>query len=61
MYYKMDVTGSYFKKLKLPKLNEFPDIYDIQIFTMICINNRSVNAVWEQKGSANKNVLVCIY
>ena len=27
----------FFKKWKLPKLNEFPDISDVQIFTMICI------------------------
>ena len=42
-------------------LNEFPDIYDVQIFTMICINYRSVNVGRERKASANKEVLVCIY
>ena len=48
-------------KLKLPKLNEFPDIYDIQIFTMICIHYRSLNVERGWKASANKNVLACIY
>ena len=28
---------------KLPKLNEYRDIYDGQTFTMICIHYRSVN------------------
>jgi len=27
----------FFKKRKLPKLNEFSDIYGVQIFTMMCI------------------------
>jgi len=27
----------FFKKRKLPKLNEFSDFYDVQIFTMMCI------------------------
>ena len=34
--------GKIFKKLKrriLPKLNEFPEIYDVQILTVICIHN----------------------
>ena len=48
-------------KRKLPKLNEIQGIYDVQIFMMICINYRSVNVGREQKASANKNVLVCIY
>jgi len=44
------------------KLNEFLDIYDVQIFTMICINYKSVNVCRSgAKASANKNVLVCIY
>ena len=38
-----------FKKRKLPKLNEFPNIYDVQIFTMICIHYRSVNVRQERK------------
>ena len=42
-------------------LNEFPDIYDVQICTMICIIYRSVNVGRERKASANKEVLVCIY
>ena len=36
-------NGSFLKKRKLPKLIEFPDIYDVQIITMICINDRFVN------------------
>jgi len=51
----------FFKKWKLTKLNEFPDIYDVQIFTLKCINYRSVNVEQERKASANKRVLVCIY
>ena len=43
---------------KLPKLNKFPDIYDAQIFTMICINYRSVNVRRQRKAAANKNVLM---
>jgi len=38
---------------KLPKLNNFPDIYDVQIFMMICINYGSVNVWQEQKVSPN--------
>jgi len=48
----------------MPKLNEFPDIRDVQIFTMICINNSSMNVERERKASANKKnciVLYCIY
>ena len=44
---------SLFKKRKLPKLNEFPDIYDVQIITMICINNRFVNVGPERRAYAN--------
>jgi len=45
----------------LPKLNEFIDINDVQIFTMICINYRSMGVGRKLKAYANKNVLVCIY
>jgi len=45
----------------MPKLNEFLDIYDVQIFTMMCINYKSVDDGRERKASANKNVLVWIY
>ena len=38
----------------MPKLNEFPDIYDVQIYTVVCINYRSVNVGRERKASANK-------
>ena len=38
---------------KLPKLNEFPDIYDVEIY-MIYINYRSLNLGRKQKASANK-------
>ena len=37
----------------MPKLNEFPDIYDVQTITMICINYRFVNVGRERKASAN--------
>ena len=30
---------------------DFPDIYDVQMFTMICINYRSVNVERERKAS----------
>ena len=51
----------FFKKRKLPKLNEFSDIYGVQIFTMMCITYIQVNIERERKASANKNVLVSIY
>ena len=60
-YLKSLKTGSFFKKRKLLKLNEFPDIYDVQIITMVCINYRFVNVVRERRASANKNDLVYIY
>ena len=43
------------------KLNEVPDIYDVQILTMKCINYRSVNVGRERNVSTNKYVLVCTY
>jgi len=43
------------------EIAEFPDIYDVQIDTMICINYRSVNVRRERKASANTAVLVCTY
>jgi len=36
----------------MPKLNELPDIYNVHIFTMICINYKSMNVGQEQKASA---------
>ena len=39
-------------KRKLLKLNEFPDIYDVKILKMICINYRSLNVGQERKVSA---------
>ena len=54
-------NGSFLKKRKLPKLIEFPDIYDVQLITMICINYRFVNIGRERRASANKYVLVYIY
>ena len=47
-------NGSFYKKRKLPKLNEFIDINDVQIFTMICINYRSVGVGRKLKAYANK-------
>ena len=43
-----------FLKTEFKYFNEFPDIYDVQIFTMICINERSVDVGRERKAYANK-------
>ena len=43
IFKKFKKTASFFKKRKLPKLNEFRKIYDVQILTVLCINHRSVN------------------
>jgi len=45
----------------MAEVKEFPDICDVQIITMICIDYRSVYVGWKRKASGNKNVLVCIY
>jgi len=42
----------------LPNLNQFPDIYDVQIFTMICMNYRSVNVGLERKRPESKMCLI---
>jgi len=39
--------------LRSRELNEFPDISDVQIFTMICIHYRSGNVRRERKASTN--------
>ena len=36
------------------KLSKFWDIYDVQILTMMCINNRSVNVGRREKGPPKK-------
>jgi len=50
-YLKVKKTGIFFKKRILPKLNEFPEIYDVQILTVICIYYWSVNVWRERKAS----------
>ena len=49
------------KKRIFPKFNEFPEIYDVQILTVICIHYWSVNVWRERKASVNKKLLICIY
>jgi len=38
MFKTLKRTGSFFKKRILPKLNEFSEMYDVQILTVICIH-----------------------
>jgi len=38
MYKDQIYPGSFFKQRILPKLNEFLEIYNVQILTVICIH-----------------------
>ena len=38
IFKKFKKIASFFKKRILPKLNEFSEIYDVQILTVICIH-----------------------